>query len=372
MQEQLIGHYRLHQVLGRGGMGTVYQAVHTDLGQHVAVKVLSPLLTRDPDALRRFFTEARVLGRLEHPGIVKVFDYGTLPDGTVYMMMEHLRGETLHQRLQRMVGRLPLSEALRLCRHIGQALLAAHAAGVVHRDVKPGNVFIIPDPEMGAGERTKLLDFGVAKLLSASGLCDGSAPSTAMGLLMGTPAYMSPEQCRGQEVDARTDVYSLGVLLFRMVTGQLPFPGANDADIFGGHLHQEPPRLRSIVPSLPIELDELVQAMLRKDRATRPDMQQVMRRLCALEEAEEADQTLLGGPPPLGLQARLHPTGPAQTAAPPEEASGAYAEMALSEVAPGPRPEPGSRNGAWSLAAAWAGAAVLAGGVAGLAWVFGG
>lgn len=371
MQAQIIGHYRLHQVLGRGGMGTVYQAVHTDLGQQVAVKVLSPLLTRDPDALRRFFTEARVLGRLEHPGIVKVFDYGKLPDGTVYMMMEHLRGETLHQRLQRMVGRLPLSEALRLCRHIGQALLSAHAAGVIHRDIKPGNVFIIPDPEMDAGERTKLLDFGVAKLLSASGLCDGSAPSTAMGLLMGTPAYMSPEQCRGQEVDARTDVYSLGVLLFRMVTGKLPFTGASDADVFGGHLHEEPPRLRSIVPSLPAELEGLVQAMLRKDRAARPDMQEVMRRLCFLEEEEAADQTLLGGPPPPGLEAlRARPR--AEAPAPVEEESDAYAEMALSQV-PAPRPRPHrSAGSAWALAAAWAGAAVLAGGVAGLAWALGG
>ncbi|MFO0579388.1 MAG: serine/threonine-protein kinase [Polyangia bacterium] len=208
---QRIGSYRVVRELGRGGMGVVYEVVHEQLGQRAVVKTLQPELSHNQSFTQRFLTEARAISIAQHPGLVKIFDFGQLPDKTLYILMEHLAGEPLSARLVRQ--KLDEPTALRLARQVASTLQAAHERGVIHRDLKPANIFIVPDPEAPAGERVKLLDFGLAKI--NEGLPGADLRGTASGTIMGTPLYMSPEQCRGlANTDGKTDVYSLGVLLF--------------------------------------------------------------------------------------------------------------------------------------------------------------
>ncbi len=285
MLKQLVGHYRVLRLIGQGGMGSVYEAVHESIGQRVAIKTLNHEMTQDPELVRRFLNEARALSTLDHPGIVKAFDYGCLADGTVYIMMERLAGETLYARLRRMAGNLPVQETLHLTRQIADALCAAHQQGIVHRDVKPGNVMIVQDREAAGGERTKLLDFGLVKLLSGTGGTDGyTVLETRKGMLMGTPDYMSPEQCVGGAVDTKADVYSLGILLYRLLSGEVPFTSADPVATIDMHLRQAPRPLIERVASLPAGLDALVQVMLFKDPKLRPSMSQVSARLREIEE----------------------------------------------------------------------------------------
>ena len=199
----IIGSYRVVSKLGEGGMGAVYLAEHTLLGRRAAIKVLKPDLTLKPEVIDRFFGEARTASTLADPGIVQIFDFGYHPGGSAYILMELLDGEPLDARLRR-VGRLAPAAALRIVRQIASSLAAAHARGIVHRDLKPENIILVRDPEVVGGERAKLLDFGIAKLM------DGDRPSPARpaGPVMGTPLYMSPEQCRSAgTVDHRSDIY---------------------------------------------------------------------------------------------------------------------------------------------------------------------
>jgi serine/threonine protein kinase len=184
---QRIGSYRLTRVLGEGGMGVVYEGVHEGIGGRAAIKVLKPEVALQPEVAGRFFNEARAANLVDHPGIVKVFDYGQLPQGAAFLAMEFLEGETLFIRLQR-ERRLSEAETVRLGRQISAALAAAHAKQVIHRDLKPDNVFIIPDSEAATGERIKLLDFGIAKITAQKGIV-----RTNTNMLLGTPIYMSPE-----------------------------------------------------------------------------------------------------------------------------------------------------------------------------------
>ncbi|MBP6743575.1 MAG: protein kinase, partial [Deltaproteobacteria bacterium] len=215
---QRVGQYRVLRELGRGGMGVVYETLHDGISQRAALKTLHPELSRNPQFKKRFLNEARATSLAKHPGLVKVFDSGQLHDGTLYILMEFLDGESLAKRLgddddqgdhhQRM----PEVMALRLCRQMASALSAVHAEGIAHRDLKPANVLIVKDPEAPAGERVKILDFGLAKLRAdAQRIGPGDTNTSA---IMGTPAYMAPEQCRSlQQADGKSDVYSLGVML---------------------------------------------------------------------------------------------------------------------------------------------------------------
>jgi serine/threonine-protein kinase len=264
MRKRVIGQYRITSVLGQGGMGVVYAAEHALLGRPAAVKVLRPELSGTSDAVTRFFNEARSATVIGHPGIVEIYDFGWTPGGTAFIVMELLRGETLRARRGR--TQLPWSTALALTRQIAGALGAAHAKGIVHRDLKPDNIFLVLDPEVPGGERIKLLDFGLAKLVDPP----PGQHLTRTGALLGTPTYMAPEQCRGVAVDARADLYALGCILFELCTGQPPFIGEGHGDVLMAHINTPPPTIASLAWSVPPEIEVLVQRLLAKapgDRA---------------------------------------------------------------------------------------------------------
>ena len=230
MRGTAIGSYCLLEKLGEGGTGTVWIAEHTLLGRRAAIKLLHPTFSSHEVMVQRFFNEAKAVAAIADPGIVQVFDFGIHSDGSPYIVMELLEGETLEARLRRM-GRLPSWDAIRLARQIGISLSAAHGKGVIHRDLKPENLFVARDPAMPGGERMKVLDFGIAKLSRGEG-----KHKTRTGAVLGTPAYMSPEQCRALgNIDHRTDIYSFGAVLFCLVTGRPPFEGEGAGDAIISH-----------------------------------------------------------------------------------------------------------------------------------------
>ncbi|HPH29260.1 MAG TPA: serine/threonine-protein kinase, partial [Pseudomonadota bacterium] len=224
---QTVNKYRVTRMIGSGGMGAVFEAVHESINQRVAIKVLHAKLTADPSAVARFMVEAKTTSMVQHVGLVRVFDYGQIADGSAYMMMEFLEGESLKARLAK-VTKLEVVDALRITRQIAAALAAAHEKGVVHRDLKPENVLLVPDPETPSGERAKVLDFGIAKVMEPEG---GEVLKTTTGAILGTPTYMSPEQCRGiGKTTEKSDIYSLGAMLYQMLSGQPPFVGSGAGD----------------------------------------------------------------------------------------------------------------------------------------------
>src|SRR5215467_3695128 len=191
MLGRTLGNYNVVSKIGEGGMGVVYLGRHVTLGRPAAIKVLHPSLSSNEDMVTRFFNEARAASAVRNPGIVEVFDFGVLEDQSAYIVMEFLEGENLGARIRR--GRMPVAPAMTIVRAIARALQAAHEQGIVHCDLKPDNVFLVPDPELPSGERVKLLDFGIAKLAPFG----GEGRHTRTGTVMGTPTYMAPEQCRG-------------------------------------------------------------------------------------------------------------------------------------------------------------------------------
>ena len=244
-------------------MGTVYLGEHLLLGRRAAIKTLLPTLSSHRDIVDRFFNEARAISAISDPGVVQIFDFGYHVDGTAYIVMEYLEGESLATRLERL-GRLPVTLALRIARQIAQSLGAAHARGIIHRDLKPGNVFLIHDPEAQGGERTKILDFGICKLSEVDGTV------TQSGTMIGTPVYMSPEQCRGNgRIDHRSDIYSVGCALYHMLTGHPPFRCDSVGDFIAAHLKEEPQPPSELVPGLPLAVDALVMRCLEKVPANR-------------------------------------------------------------------------------------------------------
>ena len=252
----MCGEYVVEEPLGYGGFAWVYAARHRVLGRRMAVKVLERELASSPRGFVRFLWEARTASRVRHPNVVEVVDFGRLFDGRPYLVMERLDGETLDDRLAR-CHRLDLATTVGIVDALASALSAVHAAGIVHRDLKPANVFLC-----GATDHVKLLDFGIAKLVRPEP--HEHPPITTVNSRMGTPVAITPEVIRGEQVDARTDVYGLGVTLYRMLTGRWPFASADDAELERLHLVATPVTPSRFVP-VPPAVDHVVARALAKE-----------------------------------------------------------------------------------------------------------
>ncbi len=259
----VVGEYRIEKKIGEGAYGKVYSALHPVIGKHAAIKVLNRKFSSDPQVVSRFVSEARAVNQIRHRHIIDIFSFGTLEDGLQYFVMELLEGSTLNKYLKQH-GRLSPEEAIPILRGIGRALDAAHAASVAHRDLKPENVFVSFDEDGRC--YPKLLDFGIAKLMG-----DEGEHHTRTGALMGSPGYMSPEQCRGKNVDHRTDIYAMGVMCHELLTGKRPFTGESTMDLMFKHAKEPPPPMSTLCPAIPASLDEPVLRMLAKEPADRPD-----------------------------------------------------------------------------------------------------
>jgi serine/threonine protein kinase len=280
----VIGGYRIDDVIGEGGMATVYSATHEVIGKRAAIKVISGPLSFDPVSVARFILEARAVNAIGHPNIIDVFSFGELPDGRNYFIMELLQGDTLFQLTgQRALG---LDEAVSILLQVAEALQAAHDKGIVHRDIKPENIFVLP--ERNGEHPVKLLDFGLAKLADG----DADARTTRAGCIMGTPSYMSPEQVRGKAIDGRADVYSLGIVAYELFAGAVPFFADTPFDIAQMQLTTAPRPLRELAPNLPEVLEALIMRMLQKEVAARPTMAEVTTALRELAATWQAPGTL--------------------------------------------------------------------------------
>jgi eukaryotic-like serine/threonine-protein kinase len=256
---ETLGTYRILSEIGKGGMGVVYMAEHTLLGRKAALKVLRSDLIGDH--VERFFNEAKAAAKLHHPGLVDVFDFGHHDDGSAFIVMEYLQGESLAERLER-DKRLPMPIACSIARSVALSLAVAHAQGIVHRDLKPANIFLVPDADAAAGVRTKVLDFGIAKLVG-NGQTGGV--NTASGAVIGTPRYMSPEQCKNSKsVDGRSDIYSLGCILYEMVLGVAPFEYTSWAELVGAHIYEEARQPTEIDPTVPNDVETVICTMMEK------------------------------------------------------------------------------------------------------------
>ena len=309
MPPESIGPYRILGKLGEGGMGEVFEAMHETIERRVAIKLLHPNQAGNREVAARFLNEARAVNRIEHNGLVQISDCGETEDGAIYIVMELLRGVTLGQRLKQR-GRLSPAEAVMLCRQVSSALVAVHDKGIVHRDLKPENLMFVSDPETPGRERVKILDFGIAKLTS-----EGAAGQikTSSDVIIGTPRYMSPEQCRGnREIDDKSDVYSLGVVLYQVLAGRAPFEGSGSGEVIAKHIYEPVPPLRKLLPEAPAELLDLCHRMLSKKKRGRPTMRQVL-------AAAEALTEVVGPPPLLSPSAVSMPPPPAESASEPAE-----------------------------------------------------
>lgn len=262
-----INQYEVISLLGRGGMGEVYLARDTKLERKVAIKFLSPEFAEDPDRLRRFFQEAKAASALNHPNIITVYEIGET-DGKHFIVTEFIEGKSLSRYLSETKPALP--DTLNIATQVASALSAAHETGIVHRDIKPDNVMIRPD------RLVKVLDFGLAKLTAkgdGGGIDSEGATrakvTTVPGMVFGTPQYMSPEQARGQKADLRSDIFSFGVMLYEMISGDVPFKGVNELDTIGSILKDRPTPLGELIPEVPVQLEHIVNKSLRKDRDQR-------------------------------------------------------------------------------------------------------
>jgi eukaryotic-like serine/threonine-protein kinase len=255
--------YRIVEAIGRGGMGSVYKVEHTRIGKLLAMKLLAGELSQNPDAVRRFKREALTVSKLQCPNTVQVFDFG-VSEGLTFLVMELVSGESLG-RIVRQEGPMSSARMSRILIQICSSLAEAHDKGIVHRDIKPENIMILSAAD--GSDIVKVLDFGLAKLRETEGMSD----VTCRGTIVGTPTYMAPEQIRGEDVDARTDVYSLGALMYRMVTGYAPFSAESPMEVLAMHLYESPvpPAERAPACAIPPGISRMIMRALRKDPADR-------------------------------------------------------------------------------------------------------
>ncbi|HEU4409808.1 MAG TPA: serine/threonine-protein kinase, partial [Polyangiaceae bacterium] len=310
----LQGRYRVTAVLGEGGMGTVYEAEHLVIGRPVALKVLHPDFGRESEAVRRFRHEARAAGSIGHPNICEIYDVGELDDGSPFLVMERLHGETLADRIGRETA-LPLADVVDVALQVLRALAAAHEKGIVHRDVKPDNIFLAE--RVGYAPLVKLLDFGISKNAALDDL-----RMTRTGAVMGTPYYMAPEQARGEIIDARIDLYAVGAVLYESLTGQRPFEANELAELLRQVLFEAPRPPRALRPSLPEPFELVVRRALAKERTERyQTAQELMAALAALRvelaafrpnpsELDRLVQQVRQATPPHAPRARPLPPAP--------------------------------------------------------------
>ena len=271
--------YVLGAALGEGAMGEVFDAVSAS-GQHVAIKLQRQGMAQPAQYAKRLLTEARLLAELSHPGIVRCYGAGELSDGRVYVVMEHAKGESLRAHVAE--RGLAIGLVCAIGQQIADAMAHAHERQILHRDLKPENILLTPEPGLPYGYRARVLDFSIGKQLDAP-WPDGPHTAIETGeALLGTPAYMSPEQCLRNAVSDRADVYSLGVLLFELVTGRRPFQADSERSVMALHIEEPPPSLRKVLRAAPAELDALLLAMLSKRPAERPAMREVADRLSRL------------------------------------------------------------------------------------------
>jgi serine/threonine-protein kinase len=267
MLGERFGSFKAVAKLGTGSMAEVFLAEHQRIDRRAAIKVLISERCGDAELVRRLFMEARAMSLIRHPGIVEVYDCDVHRNGRAYIVMEYVQGETLANRMRRS-GALPWPSACRVARLIADAIACAHDKQIVHRDLKPGNVLLLSDADWPLTAEVKVVDFGIAKLLGGDVT---GGPSTMRGSVLGTPEYMSPEQCAGATVDHRSDIYALGCMLFEMVAGAPPFSGGRVSDLLAAHKFRTPPSLAAAAPQAPAWLDRLVARMLAKQPDGRPE-----------------------------------------------------------------------------------------------------
>ena len=273
--------YRIVRVIGKGGMGAVFEGIDDKTGQRAAIKVLHAQLSHDPENTARFLNEGKAIAALNHPGIVRLLGSGDIEGGGFFIAMEYVDGETLSSKLKRekRMGRA----GLRLASQIASALQAAHRRNIIHRDLKPSNILLKPGDNAGEPE-IRIIDFGIAKMAAEDREVQDF--HTRTGTMIGTPVYMAPEQCRGVNVTDRTDVYALGVIIYQMLTGRPPFYSQADGDILAMHILVPPRPLREVEPAIPEKVAVFVERMLAKEGTERPSMAEV--ELALRELAEDA------------------------------------------------------------------------------------
>jgi predicted Ser/Thr protein kinase len=302
---QTLKHYEVEEQLGKGGMGVVYRARDTQLGRPVALKVLAPEFSRDEDRKKRFLQEARAASAVNHPAIAPIYEVGEGPEG-LFIAMELVEGRTVKALIQ--ARELDLLGGIEVATQVAGGLQKAHEAGIVHRDIKPENVVVTPDGH------AKILDFGLAKLLEPTGPTTARSADeishmetlakTQAGFVLGTLRYMSPEQARGQAIDHRSDIFSLGVVLYEMVTGQLPFSGSTPLDTLHAIAYEETRPVTALRPNIPASLQRVVTRCLRKRAADRyPDARELITDLKTVQREVESG---VSSKVPLGVRLQEH------------------------------------------------------------------
>lgn len=385
------GKYRILSKIGQGGMGSVYKALHVSFDELRALKVMSPELLRDELFVKRFKHEAVITRRLQHPNAVRVDDIDETEDGRPFIVMEYIEGESLKKLIKR-EGGLPVPRVCRVIKQVAAALDAAHRLGMVHRDIKPDNIVLVQAPE---GEQAKVLDFGIAKVKEGRLGSTGSMTLTGTGVVIGTPQYMSPEQAmgkRGDQLDGRSDLYSLGVVMYEMLVGELPFKADTSMEMLLAHLMKAPTPIRTLRPELqiPEPVAALVMRLLEKKAELRPATGQAL--IAEIERAEgalvapaatrvaeagslyspsaaEALRAALRATSPARPSSGLPPVVPAPVTPAPQARPAAVARAA---VAPAPQPRavpaaPPPRSSQWGL---WVSIGILVVGLGGGGWYY--